>query len=58
MLIYQVALKGVKESNYLSIVLDCDSIPPVQGQVVGTSYQFLCACVHAARFVLVEFMRK
>ena len=43
MLIHQVALKGVKESsNYLHIVLDCDSIPPVQGkllvQAISLSY--------------------
>ena len=28
-LIYQVTLEGAKEpSNYFSIILDCDSIPP------------------------------
>lgn len=48
-LVHQVTLEGAKESsNYFSIVLDCDSIPPVTGKLLSLSAAATlpCACVH------------
>lgn len=45
-LVHQVTLKGAKESsNYFSIVLDCDTIPPVTGKLLSLSATLPCVCV-------------